>query len=825
MGPKKEKKKKKTKAELEQERLDREKQEEQEEKERQRREAEALELASVAAERKDAAQKACRVAELEALETEEYEQAPANEARRKLFEEAKKKRDSARNWEAYRACSKLPAAESDRELNTYLSQLEDVWGASSGGAQGNGLSLPAALEAILTTERVAACLADARADAAARGDSRAAQRGARFSARLRDATVSQLDRATAGVLLHADEACAASDDRDKKEVFVTGTNVDVSTAAEAEAAEVAATGEALISRMQSQATMVAKSLHASNTDAARSTLAVLQHDAAPVLQQPPAEAVDLGIFHDAVKVGIWANLSIKVLRGPFKQLNFAEIDINVDLPKTLGTQRLGARVVYTPYEHVAPQYRMEAQPPLAGAVAAGLSGGGLVPGEVLEDNLLPAAEMMLLGATVQLEVLELPPAPKEIKAKWSMQEMTSLATTVKVQDFPPGAEHSTLVPLAELRGGAGSNSAPNQYLRCRVRVADHVVVPQQLRVAWWDPARACWLDGTTFGVEYNAVKREVAFNASRSGLLALVQPRTLDVPYSKWSLIPSLPFDARGASEVEEACVRLRLETPRYVVVIEVKSSSNGLCRLLEPAGLPELAPLLAGVELAPGRMLAALSKAGIHIQPTDADAAALERTADAADKAADKAAADAAADAAETADAADDAEAAAPEAAVARPARLPRLKRAGLERKLCDEVSELAAGFDFADYGSALGPDRVALRVRETAAYVGGGDHGGDHDVVLVELDSASKTAREAPGEGTAPGAGIKCALVREVFAGEAFDDAPLPGHDAHLYLRKALSQQASAAAFSRVDRAPLGFQQTVQELLHLTRPFSFCG
>ena len=93
-----------------------------------------------------------------------------------------------------------------------------------------------------------------------------------------------------------------------------------------------------------------------------------------------------------------------------------------------------------------------------------------------------------------------------------------------------------------------------------------------LRVAWWDTSRKSWIDGTTSGVEYNEAKREVGFNLARSGVLALVQPRTLDLPYEAWSLSPALPVAAPYDSEVEEACCRLSLATPRFEVVIEVLS-------------------------------------------------------------------------------------------------------------------------------------------------------------------------------------------------------------------------------------------------------------
>merc|ERR1712091_824059 len=55
----------------------------------------------------------------------------------------------------------------------------------------------------------------------------------------------------------------------------------------------------------------------------------------------------------AARVGVWANLATTTQRGPFKQLSFHGIDLHVDLPKTLGTQRLGARAFILPAAHVA----------------------------------------------------------------------------------------------------------------------------------------------------------------------------------------------------------------------------------------------------------------------------------------------------------------------------------------------------------------------------------------------------------------------------------------------------------------------------------------
>lgn len=802
MGPKKEKKKKKSKAELEQERIDRERQEEIDAKERARKLEEQREREREAEQRLKEAQKQARVEELELLNVEAREEAGVMERRRARIDEERAADEEARAWENYRACDPLPAGESDRELNTYISQLyDDMTEARIQADLGGNFTLDEALERVARTERISQSLEDLRADAVARGDAAAALRCGRFLHRLRDGVVAQLDRATAHVLQHADETSAKSEDAEKKEIFVVGSDVAAEAAAlKREEAKAAAglPGHAAGKDEEPKAgggsptkapAAIARAATATNVAAAARDEA-----ADPAAGAPP---------RSATRVGVWANLTIKTLRGPFKQLGFQDVDLHVDLPKTLGTQRLGARVFLLPYEHVSAAYRGDkfAEDEIVGSVR----GSQAVPEGGPPGALLPGDEMHPLGGSIQLEVVELPPPPKEIKPKWTMQQLTGLATSVKVAHFPPGAEVDT--PFVYTGSGV---PAPNQYLRARVVVPESIIVPaapdgasdSPLRVAWWDTSRKSWIDGTTSGVEYNEAKREVGFNLARSGVLALVQPRTLDLPYEAWSLSPALPVAAPYDSEVEEACCRLSLATPRFEVVIEVRG--DGSCTLLEPSRVPELAGLLgrgdrAAPAMKPGRLLAALSKAGIHLRPDDADAAACTRK----------------------------------RASFA-------LKHGDVERKLCEEVAALAASYDFAECpaGKDLGRDRCGLRARETSTYVGGGGNALDFMTVLVERDAASKSAREAPGVGELPGAAVKCTLVMgdenydevppggvdpETAPPAVFDESPLGAATSHIFLHRCLRAVSSEESVDRVRKAPLKFQQTVEELLHLTRPFSF--
>ena len=452
-----------------------------------------------------------------------------------------------------------------------------------------------------------------------------------------------------------------------------------------------------------------------------------------------------------VRVGVWVNLVMKGFRGPMKPLPFPEVGLHVDIPKGLALQRIGTRILFLPYEHISFSYQKE---------------------DDKDGDEAPAETETVLGGTIYLEIVALPPPAKSVKPQWVMRPVNDLSDSVETLSYP----------LGEKEGHNAASAVVPPPLRCSFRVPDGVVVPAESpRVAWWDERKRCWSDDPVSEVEYTADTRTVRFHTIRVGAFALVQKRVADLPYQSWKLEPALP-DGELPSELEEPCVALTLNTSRMAVVIEVHGTE---CRLLQPK-LPELAELMAK-RLRPGPLVAALKAAGINLMPRDTDAAPAGST----------------------------------------------LKVSALEGKLCEEVASVAASFDFASsaYSRELGEARCAFQLRETSVYVGGNIETLDHSMVAVEMDGVSKSSLDAPGVGSLPDPAIKCSLVQakepagpDYKGGAPFDDAPLPGQTAKVYLKNCVKTIASEETIARVERAPLEFQQTVQQLLHLTRPFSFC-
>lgn len=695
---KKKKKKKKSKAELEAERVESERLEALALAERERLAEEerkrAQEEARILAEHR----RAIRLEEISRLASEVPEDDKRTRERALRLSELQEIAARRMAWEKCGAANYLPDARSDIELNTYLSELSI-----------NDATMEEAMSKIARTQKISTSLVELGEESRARGDRGGIERVDAFHKRFRRAIAMLIDRATAQAL--QDQSV------DKSEIFVTAT--DLRTVEEARAAQAAEQDDEATAIEQAKIALMEKKMSTivqpGMSFAARSSASLArvmsndekQDDVVSIVRcedEEPDYTIAESTFdyrkRGAIRIGLWANLVVRTIRGPFKQLNFATDNVNLqlDLPKTLGTQRLGARIVYFPYEYVPEPY---SRPSSAGHDNAET--------EEVYDGLMSASDMLVMGGVVQLEILDLPPMAQTIKPKLVVQKLTALATKVGVQHFPLGADFSSKVPLEK----AATSPALNQYLRVRVRIPEGIIVSaEDLRVAWWDPSRQSWIDGTTSQVEFNAA-REVGFNATRSGILAVVQPRNLDLRYAEWAL------DAIGEpNEVETARCRFTLVTPRFRLIVNV--NSNGECRLVAPTDEADLRELL-DIPFTPGRLIGALRGAGIHVAPQHS---------------------------------LDDKYSSA-------------VKAVGLENKLCTEIASLAASFDFRNCHADLlarNSDRIAILVRETVAFVGDYPAGDpEYKTLLVECDRASRTCREAPtvvADGVSPPE-HKCALV----------------------------------------------------------------
>ena len=253
-----------------------------------------------------------------------------------------------------------------------------------------------------------------------------------------------------------------------------------------------------------------------------------------------------------------------------KSIDYTELNIGCELPKALALASIAVRMVHYSTDLTSP-YASE---------------------EVVASN-----EWMVLGGTLDVDLLMLPPGAKKVKG-WTMRPVTELTTGVRRMAYPiPGADGSIPAP---------GTSPP---LRISYQIPPTVLLPDKVETVGY------WLDGkwdmeSISLVEFDTETRTLSFNTETLTSLGLLQPTHLELPYKQWIFSPS------GLS-----AGALHLKTQRFDISIDISSAG---CTLRQP-DRPELAALI-GVPMAAAKLVLKLRACGINLQPRDADALKLKR-------------------------------------------------------------------------------------------------------------------------------------------------------------------------------------------------------
>jgi len=279
------------------------------------------------------------------------------------------------------------------------------------------------------------------------------------------------------------------------------------------------------------------------------------------------------------KYGLWVNLA----KNPrIKQLDFADLAISTELPKSLALASVAIRVIHYQADRLTPA-RTSTEPLLFGA----------------------EAPLMTLGGVLSVELLGLPPSTKQVKG-WTLRQVSDESSAIVRQHYParePGEDPTKV-----------SNTGPQ--LRISYVLPDNVLIPpgdhkpaglgasSGLRVGWWEHETQKWYQNGVDEVGYEAESRTLSFLTPRLASVAFLQPTDLHLPYKNWLITPD------GSSRC-----RLILQTQRFLLEIEV--AARGVT--LRAPRLPELAALL-DTPMAPTRLLLRLRECGLHLCPLDSD-------------------------------------------------------------------------------------------------------------------------------------------------------------------------------------------------------------
>lgn len=240
-----------------------------------------------------------------------------------------------------------------------------------------------------------------------------------------------------------------------------------------------------------------------------------------------------------------------------------------------------------------------------------------------------------VGGVIWVEMLTLPPADKQIKS-WHLSNASALHRTVERRAHP-----------LEGQGAA----AQAQALRVRTALPDTLVLPEELKVAYWDGDLEAWevdedaepniLDISGKATPAAESGRILVFKTTWLRGLALVAPVTQDVPFTSWSMAPAqsaksllariaatvpehwcVPTgdDAHGSVLPVPGAVSIAgVATPRFILAWYI--TEHGIA-LASPAP-PQLHHLVHRTAR-PGQLLSELASCGVDVRPRGSWASAL---------------------------------------------------------------------------------------------------------------------------------------------------------------------------------------------------------
>lgn len=260
---------------------------------------------------------------------------------------------------------------------------------------------------------------------------------------------------------------------------------------------------------------------------------------------------------------LWSNLNhgAKLPRV----LELADAEVTLDMPKLLSRDQFAMRVVQTAYDFL--------------------------------DTGETGDEKRAHGGIITFDLFKLPPFSRKAN-DWSLRHL------------PVGFMDTALlnhINLPVVEDGKAGTNAQAAATHVKFKVSSQILMRESpTRVGWWDHHGKVWRTEGVENVQYNELTRELQCDTLVLSPLAVVQSRSLDIPYGKWTLNPTA-FNI----------ATLTLELKTHTLVIEV---GEHFATLLQPE-LPELEPFL-NKQYRPACLLAGLSRAGFSVFPTDADVA-----------------------------------------------------------------------------------------------------------------------------------------------------------------------------------------------------------
>lgn len=156
---------------------------------------------------------------------------------------------------------------------------------------------------------------------------------------------------------------------------------------------------------------------------------------------------------EGIKVGIWANLLTKSFRGPSKFITFKDVSLQVDIPRQLNQMKIAVRISHFPYGAADDMYENR------------------------------TSNDFVIGGLVNVDILLLPPPPKQVKQQWVIRSSTVQSSQLQYLHY--GEDHGMGAILAPLK------------IHMHIPTSVYLISSEALKVVLWDVKNKKW---TTEGV-------------------------------------------------------------------------------------------------------------------------------------------------------------------------------------------------------------------------------------------------------------------------------------------------------------------------------------
>lgn len=122
----------------------------------------------------------------------------------------------------------------------------------------------------------------------------------------------------------------------------------------------------------------------------------------------------------------------------------------------------------------------------------------------------------VVGDLIHFEILVAPPTPFQLRVKrWTMRDSGKSSTQIRKSNYPTSS-----------------------YCKLWLRIPNHVVMSDDLRLCVWDEDKQDWVEDGIAEFQYNEALRMIQCNLTTVGVFALVKNRTVDLPLKSFKMFP-----------------------------------------------------------------------------------------------------------------------------------------------------------------------------------------------------------------------------------------------------------------------------------------------